>query len=259
MVGMQMVSEGIPPPLDTSLTKNPNLKIVGFLDVLGFENRLRTLGLSNIQAKYKNLIDYVKSQTGGVDIVPTLDGHVAVGWLALGNAYFSDTLLFWTNYSELAVPGFSNLIADAICFGIEIELPLRGAIAVGHAVLDSDEGIYIGYPLVEAARTETAQRWIGASFGPSFSSPNFNKGFHLHTILPYKSHYKQVDNKHATGMTIDWPRHWRETRKTKIVPLITAMDSEPDFSDYYTNTLNFTQFSERNHDWFKKGGKLSYG
>lgn len=254
-----MVNKGFSTPLGASSSSNPTLKIVCFLDVLGFENRLKTLGLSNIQAKYKMLIDYVKSQTGGVDVVPTPDGHVAVGWLALGNAYFSDTLLFWTDYNELAVPSFSSLIADAICFGIEIELPLRGAIAVGHAELDSNEGIYIGNPLVEAARTEVAQRWIGASFGPSFSDPDFNKGFHLHTILPYKSHYKQADNKHATGMTIDWPRHWRETRKTGIEPLIAAMDIEPDYSRYYSNTQKYIQFSERNHDWFKKGKKLSYG
>ncbi len=249
----------VPPPHDANPPTSPTLKVVCFLDVLGFENRLKTLGLSKIQAKYKMLVEYVKSQTGGVDVVPTPDGHVAVGWLALGNAYFSDTLLFWTEYNELAVPSFSSLIADAICFGIEIELPLRGAIAVGHAELDSNEGIYIGNPLVEAARTEATQRWIGASFGPSFSRPDFNKGFHLHTILPYKSHYKQADNEYATGMTVDWPRHWRETRKAEIEPLITAMDSEPNFSNYYTNTMHFIDFSEKNHDWFKKEGKLNYG
>jgi hypothetical protein len=73
-----------------------NLQIVCLLDVLGFESRLRTLGLDGLRAKYGDLIEYVKKQKGGLDIVPGPDGHVAVGWLIIGNAYFSDSLLFWT-------------------------------------------------------------------------------------------------------------------------------------------------------------------
>ena len=93
------------------------LQLVCLLDVLGFESLLKTHGLSGIQAKYTKLIDYVKEQKGGIDIVPTPDGHVAVGWLVIGNAYFSDSLLFWTRYSKMALPSFTHCIAEAICLG----------------------------------------------------------------------------------------------------------------------------------------------
>lgn len=176
------------------------------LDVLGFEKQLKTLGLDGMQAKYTKLIEYVKKQTGGIDVVPTPDGHVAVGWLVIGNAYFSDSLLFWTRYSKMSLPSFTHCIAEAICFGLEIELPLRGSIAVGDAILDTDSGVFLGDPLVEVARGERSQQWIGASFGPSFTRPGFNDGFYLHTMLPYKSHYKDMSSEHATGMTVDWPR-----------------------------------------------------
>jgi hypothetical protein len=69
-----------------------NNQIVCLLDVLGFENLLKTNGLQEIHEKYTRLIDYVKKQKGGIDVVPTPDGHVAVGWLVIGNAYFSDSL-----------------------------------------------------------------------------------------------------------------------------------------------------------------------
>jgi hypothetical protein len=60
-------------------------------------------------------------------------------------------------------------------------------------------------------------------------------------------------------MVVDWPRRWRETRETDIRSLISAMDSDPNFSEYYTRTLKFINFSKRNHDWFKKERHLEYG
>ena len=240
-------------------TSASDLQLVCLLDVLGFESRLEALGLAGIQAKYSNLIDYVKQQKGGIDIVPTPDGHVAVGWLVIGNAYFSDSLLFWTRYSKMALPSFTHCIAEAICFGLEMELPLRGAIAVGEAILDEGSGVFLGEPLVEVARTERTQQWIGASFGPSFAKPGFNDGFHLHTILPYKSHYKDSASKYATGMTVDWPRRWRESRKSDPRPILQSLNSNPMFSAYYERTESFAVFSEENHDWFRKQGRLAHG
>jgi hypothetical protein len=236
-----------------------DLQIVYLLDVLGFESLLARLGLAGLQQKYTLLVDYVKQQTGGIDIVPTPDGHVAVGWLILGNAYFSDSLLFWTKYSKIALPSFTHLVSEAICFGIETELPLRGAIAVGEAILDNSTGVFLGTPLVEVARVERTQQWIGASFGPSFAKPGFNDGFYLNTVLPYKSHYKDPASEHATGMTVDWPRRWRESRKSDPRPALHALDRDPNFSAYYQCTARFIDFSEENHDWFRHGGRLDYG
>jgi hypothetical protein len=244
---------------NSEMTSTSDLQLVCLLDVLGFESLLKTLGLAGIQAKYSKLIDYVKEQKGGLDIVPTPDGHVAVGWLAIGNAYFSDSLLFWTRYSGMALPSFTHCVAEAICFGLETELPLRGAIAVGEAILDEGSGVFLGTPLVEIARTERTQQWIGVSFGPSFAKPGFNEGFHLHTILPYKGHYKDRTSEYATGMTVDWPRRWRESRKSDPRRTLRSLNRDPRFSAYYDCTERFTLFSEENHDWFRKHGRLDYG
>lgn len=236
-----------------------DLNLVCLLDVLGFESILKRLGLAGLHTKYTALIDYVEQQTGGIDIVPTPDGHVAVSWLVVGNAYFSDSLLFWTPYSKIALPSFTHLVAETICFGLETQLPLRGAIAVGEAVLDSGRGVFIGEPLVEVARTERVQQWIGVSFGPSFSEPGFNDGFYLNTILPYKSHYKDAASEYATGMTVDWPRRCRESRKSDPGPILRGLDHDSTFSVYYDQAARFIDFSENNHDWFRRGMRLDYG
>lgn len=186
-----------------------------------------------MKERYTKLTQYVRERTGGVDVVPTPDGHVAVGWLVIDNEYFSDTLLFWTKYSKISLPSFTQLIAEALCWGVEHQLPLRGTIAVGEAILDAESHTYLGQPMIEAARTEGAQEWIGVSFGASFLAPDFNNAFYLHTILPYKSHYKDKTSPYASGITVDWPRKWRETRKTDLPTLVSAMDTDSRFSQYY--------------------------
>lgn len=235
------------------------LTVLCLLDVLGFESIFKSIGLKIMKDRYAKLTEYVKQQTGGVDLVPTPDGHVAMGWLIIGNAYFSDTLLFWTKYSKMSLPSFTQLISEAICYGLEHELPLRGTISVGEAILDSESGTYLGNSIIEAARTERVQQWVGASFGPSFLVPDFNKDFHLHTVLPYKSHYKDTTNPFVTGIVVDWPRKWRETRKADIRAILSSLDSDSFFSPYYKKTLDFIDFSESNHDWFKKEKHMSYG
>jgi hypothetical protein len=85
-------------------------------------------------------------------------------------------------------------------------------------------------PLVEVARAERTQQWIGASFGPSFAKPGFNDGFHLNTVLPYKSHYKDPASEYATGMTVDWPRRWRESRRSDPRPVLRGLDRDPTVS-----------------------------
>jgi len=236
-----------------------DLKVICLLDILGFENQLKLLGLTKLHEYYDELTSYVKKQEGGIDIAQISDGHIAVGWSIVGNAYFSDTLLFWTNYNKISLPSFTNLISESLCFGIEHKLPLRGSISVGKAILDIETNTYIGQPIIEAARTEKLQKWIGVSFGPSFTEPGFNNGLYLNTVLPYKSHYKDSSSPYATGMSVDWARKWRETRKENLKELICSMDIIPKYSDYYKRTTDFIKYSEENHDWFKTKTHINYG
>jgi hypothetical protein len=237
----------------------PDEQVVCLMDVLGFENILKHYGLGLLRQRYATLMEYVKDKNGpGIDIV-SVDGHAAVGMLVIGSSYFSDSVLFWAHYNQLMMRTFTSLIADAVCFGIEVGLPLRGAMAVGDLILDNESGTFLGEPLVEVARAEKEQNWIGVSFGPSFLNPPRNEGFDLTTMLSYKSHYKSVLSPVATGMVVDWPRKWRESRKTDVRPEIRSLDWNPAFTDYYATTLGFVDFSERNHDWFKTSRHLGFG
>ena len=49
------------------------LKVLCLLDVLGFESLFQSIGLKQLAERYAKLTEYIKQQTGGVDIVPTPD------------------------------------------------------------------------------------------------------------------------------------------------------------------------------------------
>ena len=241
-----------------------SLIILAMLDVLGFEGIfIRRGGLAPMHDVYRQLIEFVQKQTGGLNIVPVPneDGTAtpAVGWLTIEQAYFSDTVLFWSTYHPFHLSAFGSLVAEAICVSIELGLPVRGALSVGQAVMDKSAGIYLGMPIIEAARAEKSQTWIGASFAPSLCKPPYCKGLMLNTVLPYKSHVKSGSERHVPGLVVDWPRQWRQTRSTEAKAAIDALDVDAKYAPCYETTRRFIEFSAENHDWFKHRPSLSFG
>ena len=232
--------------------------MIAMFDVLGFQSLFHRLGLEEIYRRYENLTAHVREPKSGYDLVP-IGGFVAIGHLEVQCAYFSDTILYWTPYSFPAFRSFCITCSEVLCRAVEIGLPLRGAVAVGPAIMDMPMATYLGQPIVEVARVERAQRWIGASFGPSFHDPTNKKSFFLDTILPYRSHRKADDDSLISGSVLDWPRHWRQTRTDPVRDAIRALNTDPAFAVYYETTLTFIDFSERNHDWFATGKHLAYG
>lgn len=236
--------------------------MLAMFDVLGFKALFPRPGLDEVYRRYKILMTYAREPKSGIDLVP-IDGFVAIGHLEVQCAYFSDTLLLWSPYSFPGFRSFCTTCSEVLCRGIEIHLPLRGAIAVGRAIMDQPKATYLGEPIIEAHNVEGAQQWIGASFGPSFHNPADKKSFFLDTILPYRSHRKPKlgSDTLINGSVLDWPRHWRQTRTASAADAIRALNTDPDpvIAIKYETTLTFIEFSERNHDWFTSGKHLAYG
>jgi hypothetical protein len=238
-------------------------KILCLLDVLGFENLFNSKGLVGTFDIYKKLIEFVRKQTGGLEIVPVPIGNgqiaPAVGWLTIENAYFSDSILFWSDYRNISFNSFCQLCSEAICYSLELGLTVRGSITIGDAILDTENGYFLGSPLIEAARVEKVQKWIGISFGPSVTKPPYSQNIILNGLLGFKSHYKKDSGVYATGMVLDWPRKWRETRPNDLDAVVNSLNTDHQFSDYFDNTLRFIKFSTDNHDWFTKKDHLDFG
>lgn len=145
---------------------------------------------------------------------------------------------------------FLQTCMDFFCQAIVAGIPLRGCVSTGYAVMDKYKSIYLGSPLVEAARGEPARNSMGISFGKSFNKyhPIFNNYF-----IPYLDNIKEGErSKFLSPMVLDWARYWRETPDFKdydLIECINKMKTDTQYSCYYDNAINFVEFSNNNKNW----------
>lgn len=145
---------------------------------------------------------------------------------------------------------FLQTCMDFFCQAIVAGIPLRGCVSTGYAVMDKYKSIYLGTPLVEAARGEPARNSMGISFGKSFNNyhPIFNNYF-----IPYLDNIKEGEkSKFLSPMVLDWVRYWRETADFKdydLIDCINKMKTDTQYSCYYDNAINFVEFSNNNKNW----------
>lgn len=252
-----------------------------FFDVLGFESRFSALGLGGMLEKYLALIRLVDAQNeqmhrvfGEMEFSEsaywTSDGEAFV-FSRLFGAYASDSILIWTHtdfpaarypaalnmapderdrrasdprngwqYHPIPCDNLLNVCNEIICHSLEIGLPLRGALALGESVLHIDRNVFLGQPLIDAARLEHSQKLIGASFSPSFMGQVVPQRY----LIPFDKHIKDGCGHLFQGNVLDWPRHWRNTRKTDPRKVINSLNTVKSAGDYYENTLSMIDASE---------------
>ena len=258
----------------------PQLK-VAFFDVLGFKNRFGDLKLQGMLDVYLQLIANVdflnrrmeelyQDQNFPDTAIWTAEGG-AVVLNRLQGAYASDSLTLWANHEFRAAHGLTSeqksekmknpsfewqyhpipndriidVCNELICHSLEIGLPVRGALTSGEAVLDKTRSIFLGQPIIDAVQMEGAQRFIGASLAKSITTAASPSAF----LIPYCAHIKREAKIEILSLfsdyVLDWPRYWRETRKSDLKSAIESLDTDKQFSDLYKNTIQFAEFSER--------------
>lgn len=228
-------------------------------------------------------------RTGAVP-VPVSDDCKNSFYVAQGNGYvnvihFSDTFLIYVNYDIAApsfwlrdgkyeshpltfnekgallnnnffnkpsiYPSFLKTCMEFFCSALAAGIPLRGCISTGMATMDKYKNIYIGKPLVEAAKGEPERKSIGITYGKSFC--------HYHSIyndyhIPFFNHVKGGFDSanYLSPMAVDWPRYWRlysDFSKDSIKDCIMRINYDERFSKYYTNAIEFSEFSEQHQNW----------
>jgi hypothetical protein len=264
--------------------------LLAFFDILGFEKRFEEVGLEEIANRYDSLIDAVDRRN---EHIATLFGdmnfHESAYWASEGDvvifnriagAYASDSLLVWASYLYPeardktvaqreqgakdpaggwvyhAVPcdNFMDMCNELICRSIEVGLPFRGALAMGSAILNKERRVFLGSPIIEAARLEPGQRFIGASLCRSFVPQTIPKRF----LLPFDSHLKEGYQVLFGDAVLDWPRHWRKTRTDDARARIDSLSQNAGASSsYYEHTRALIDLSETYADRFESPHEVS--
>lgn len=158
-------------------------------------------------------------------------------------------MLLWVPYQPEFVSSFLTRCCDVFCEALRIGIALRGAIAAGNLILHKRSNTFLGTELVEAARLEKAQEWLGVTLGNSVCSEAMRIPFEPHLVriadAPMKTGTKQL----LSGLVLDWPRRWRELHSTTAIEAINSI-RDPNFSKYYDNACSFARISDSDPDWF---------
>jgi len=230
-------------------------------DVLGTSEMTKKKELNRIYSYYLELsqivVQHGRPIIGARVPVPNPDGtaNVARGLVPLNNAFFSDTFIFWTKTHQLNVWKFNEICGEIFCKAIELQIPIRGCISSGEAIMDTESRLFLGEPLVEAASGEKGQRWLGLSYGCSFDD---KLHYDLMQYIPYKKQIKKDKDyvKIVMPFAVDWARRWRSTRKENVIDILKLMNKNKDFSDYYNTTIDFFNHSQKYSEWYKETNAL---
>lgn len=241
------------------------LSILFFFDVLGFSERVSELGLETIYAEYTRLLSLVEKRNGPAamagyapaDFTGDLDKYFAnrdmeIKWAPiatvgdLGTYCFSDTILLWCSYRPLAAGLAIDVAIDFFCQCLHAGIPLRGAASIGELIMDQERGVFLGRPIVEAARAENAQRWCGFSLGPSFREyPMLCPG---NRLLPFEAHIKAGRAAQVLNIGVDWTWHWQRLFPEDPLPSFIERYKRTGNETYWDNTLAFKSLAET-EDW----------
>lgn len=244
--------------------------------------------LLDLVEKQKSVFGESSNLAGSVVPVPISNDWTSNALIADANGYinvchFSDTFIIYVNYllgkqpfwlrdtvhepypllfGEIGTEqypivyeqhriylSFLQTCMDFFCQATVAGIPLRGCVSTGLAVMDPYKSIYVGSPIVEAARGEPGRNSIGISFGKSFNNhhPVYNNYF-----IPYFDDIKPEKSNYLSPMVLDWARYWRdnpEFKKYDLHSCINNMNTDQQFSYYYDNAIRFYDFSEKHKDW----------
>ncbi len=228
-----------------------DLWIVAVLDVLGFEQMYRRDGPYRLKRVYEALIERARSSLDtsvlGISPVSYSGGQSPTLFhFNLGFTYFSDTLLLWAPLTANHVSPFLARCCDVFLEGLKLGVPIRGAVAVGEAVFNKTTGVFLGSPLIEAARLEHAQDWLGVALGQSCQS--IKEHIDSSLVLPYTPPCKSSAPLLHSGLALDWPRRAR-LGEIDSIALIERLNRSKTHAKYYANALDFASHSARHAEW----------
>src|SRR5713226_9153732 len=120
-------------------------------DILGFSRRVRDSSLRDVRETY----DLLRKRTiqryelSSFDLLPVDQYRVpALLRLDVESVLFSDSVFAWVPLKRGFANPFIRWCCDFVCEALTMDVPIRGAIAAGEAILDKDTDTYLGNPIL---------------------------------------------------------------------------------------------------------------
>lgn len=233
---------------------------LAFFDILGTSEKIRCGQYDKVYDFYSYMVDLCAEEQipisfSGLPGYSNVDADMVINF-PMKHAFFSDTFIIWVEYMDLfgmSLRGFYEKCMHIFTEAIKRGIPLRGAISRGKAIMDEEKRLYLGQPIVEAARAEAAQNWMGIGITRSCQEAAISEA---RLLLPYTEHIKEDYIKNGkyilfTACALDWPKYWRNTQDGNVIPIIKDMIDDAAFSSYYDNAIKFVDYSKENDTFWE--------
>jgi hypothetical protein len=139
-------------------------RLIGFFDILGFSDRLRTMEITDLHHLYAELIDDVRSTVFSPEILGTADKQLKSNFDRANFLFDSIVLVSRDLASEQIGPAIHDFLMSCASLmekSFVKQLPLRGAISFGDYLEDSGRNIFLSREFANLVRMEKAQEWSG--------------------------------------------------------------------------------------------------
>ncbi len=177
----------------------------------------------------------------------------------LNSAIFSDTILVWSDiFNKIDDDiwkydhSFLNMVSLLFNVGIKYDLPFRIGIAYGECIIEPENKLYLGLPLINAYYTEGEQEWIGIGCHPScLESPiksnlcfSTSDGIQLGPLIRYKVPIKKKCD-FSVKYTLNWTKWFSNIQREEIEDYIESKIETTENKKYilkWKNTLNYFKY-----------------
>ncbi len=264
-VHLSHIVAGSPSGGRTPNPAEPTVYLVAYMDILGFESLLARVGLIELHRLYNILLQTALTPNSETHPWSKAQSIVkgtlvpALMWIPIQTAYFSDSILLWVHYNPGHVGDFLFRVSKVFCAALDMGLPMRGAITFGEAIFDKSSNTFLGSPLVEATRIEKEQNWIGITIGASFKDEKNKIPIPPEMVFMYTPPMKTNETRLLSGLVLDWPRVWRESKTVSALKCLDAMCA-PELPEFikkrYQASAFFYDHSEKHQDWFLPEGAM---
>lgn len=178
-------------------------RFVGFLDIMGFKDRVAREHTDKIYAMMKRLRDAVELSMAmfGVDHEKGDDS------ISVTITTYSDSIMIYSrDDSADSAKDFIMAVSSLMDSLLSEQIPHKGAVAFGEMVLDFKKSIFFGQPLIDAYYLHDELNYYGVVCHASIEEhiPDEFKGFWLHRYLcPLKKGKAEHLTLFPWSMTLD--------------------------------------------------------